>query len=161
MCKLRRITELGMEGFAGSEPLNKIRWERGQCCFPNASPTLLGELPKETWWGFDLYNWEGFWFGSSFLSPVMAARSNFQASDDDVFLTSSMKTGTQWPKAIIPTIMNPKGRTNDDIDDPLLKHHPNDLMPSLELQLFMANPNPDPTFMPCPRLFRSHLPYPL
>ncbi|KAK6229292.1 hypothetical protein SCA6_018243 [Theobroma cacao] len=129
--------------------------------FPNASPTLLGELPKETWWGFDLYNWEGFWFGSSILSPVMAARSNFQASDDDVFLTSSMKTGTQWLKAIIPTIMNPKGRTNDDIDDPLLKHHPNDLMPSLELQLFMANPNPDPTFMPCPRLFRSHLPYPL
>ncbi|EOY13355.1 Uncharacterized protein TCM_031899 [Theobroma cacao] len=78
--------------------------------FPNISSTLLGELPKETWWGSDLYNWEGFWFASSRLSPVMAARSNFQASDDDVFLTSSTKTGTTGLKAIIPTIMNPKGR---------------------------------------------------
>ncbi|WRX28408.1 Sulfotransferase domain - like 10 [Theobroma cacao] len=120
--------------------------------FPNISSTLLGELPKETWWGSDLYNWEGFWFASSRLSPVMAARSNFQASDDDVFLISSTKTGTTGLKAIIPTIMNPKGRTDDDIDDPLLKHHPNDLMPSLEMQLFMENPNPDFTSMPSPRL---------
>ncbi|KAK6230766.1 hypothetical protein QUC31_002284 [Theobroma cacao] len=129
--------------------------------FPNISSTLLGELPKETWWASDLYNWEGFWFASSHLSPVMAARSNFQASNDDVFLTSSIKTGTTWLKAIIPTIMNPKGRKNDDTDDPLLKHHPNDLMPSLELQLFKDNPNPDLTAMPSPRLFRSLVPYPL
>ncbi|XP_022718038.1 cytosolic sulfotransferase 15-like [Durio zibethinus] len=129
--------------------------------FPSTFSTLLGQLPKETWWDVDLYNWEGFWYRSSHLSAAIAARSNFQANDDDVFLTSSMKTGTTWLKAIIPTIMNPKGRTNDDTDDPLLKHHPNELMPSLEIQLFKESPNPALSGMPSPRLFRSHVPYPM
>ncbi|KAK8706290.1 hypothetical protein V6N13_049861 [Hibiscus sabdariffa] len=127
--------------------------------FPAAVFTLLGELPKETWCGSDLYNLEGFWYASSLLPAIMAARSNFRANDCDVFLTSSMKTGTTWLKAIIPTIMNPVGRTNDDGHDPLLKHHPNELMPSLEAQLFKENPNPDLSDMSCPRLFRTHVPY--
>ncbi|KAH1120769.1 hypothetical protein J1N35_003929 [Gossypium stocksii] len=77
----------------------------------------------------------------------MTARLNFQANDSDVFLTSSMKTGTTWLKAIIPTIMNPIGRMDDDKDDPLLKRHPNELMPSLEVQLFKENPNPDLSYI--------------
>ncbi|XVF18592.1 hypothetical protein REPUB_Repub11eG0036300 [Reevesia pubescens] len=121
--------------------------------------TLLDELPKETWWGFDLYNWEGFWYRGPHLLSAIAAKSNFQASDDDLFLTSSMKTGTTWLKAIIPTIMNPKGRANDDVDDPLLKNHPNELIPSLEIQVFKEDPNPDLSGMLSPRLFRSHVPY--
>ncbi|KAL4292054.1 hypothetical protein GQ457_14G025470 [Hibiscus cannabinus] len=108
------------------------------------SSFLLDQLPKETWFGSDLYNWGGFWYRSHHLSAAMAASSYFKANDSDVFLASSMKTGTTWLKALIPTIMNPDVRiTNDDDDDPLLKHHPNELMPSLEVQLFMANPNPD------------------
>ncbi|MBA0705375.1 hypothetical protein Golax_017575 [Gossypium laxum] len=121
--------------------------------FPSAFSTLFGELPKETWCCSDLYNWEGFWYASSHLPAAMAARLNFQANDSDVFLTSSMKTGTTWLKAIIPTIMNPIGRMNDDNNDPLLKRHPNELMPSLEVQLFKENPNPDLSYMPSPRLF--------
>ncbi|MBA0791926.1 hypothetical protein Gohar_016467, partial [Gossypium harknessii] len=97
--------------------------------FPSAFSTLFGELPKETWCCSDLYNWEGFWYASSHLPAAMAARLNFQAKDTDVFLTSSMKTGTTWLKAIIPTIMNPIGCMNDDNNDPLLKRHPNELMP--------------------------------
>ncbi|XVF78939.1 hypothetical protein PTKIN_Ptkin14bG0178800 [Pterospermum kingtungense] len=129
---------------------------------PSAFSTTASEVPKETWWGsFDLYHWEGFWYLGSHLDAAIAAQKNFQASDDDVFLTSSMKTGTTWLKAIIPTIMNPKGRTNDDTEDPLLKHHPNELMPSLEVQLFKENPNPDLSGMPSPRLFRTHVPYPM
>ena len=128
--------------------------------FPSSFSTSLSEVPNETWWGSnDLYNWEGFWYRDSHLSAAISASKNFQASDDDVFLTSSMKTGTTWLKAIIPTIMNPKGRTNDDTDDPLLKHHPNELIPSLELRLFKENPNPDHSGMPSPRLYRTHVPY--
>ncbi|GMI87242.1 sulfotransferase 202B1 [Hibiscus trionum] len=124
--------------------------------------TLLGQLPKETWYGSDLYNWDGFWYRAHHLSAAMAARSSFQANDSDVFLASSMKTGTTWLKAIIPTTMNPDVRiTNDDDGDPLLKHHPNELMPSLEVQLFVANPNPDLSGMPSPRLFRTHVPFPM
>ncbi|KAK9025614.1 hypothetical protein V6N11_038475 [Hibiscus sabdariffa] len=77
--------------------------------FPAAVSTLLGELPKEIWCGSDLYNLEGFWYTSSILLAFMAARSNFRANDCDVFFNSSMKTGTTWLKAIIPTIMNPVG----------------------------------------------------
>ncbi|KAA3467769.1 cytosolic sulfotransferase 5-like [Gossypium australe] len=129
--------------------------------FPSAFSTLFGELPKETWCRSDLYNWEGFWYTSSHLPAAMAARLNFQANDSDVFLTSSMKTGTTWLKAIIPTIMNPIGRMDDDNNDPLLKRHPNELMPSLEVQLFKENPNPDLSYMSSPRLFRTHVPYPM
>ncbi|KAK8368592.1 hypothetical protein V6Z11_A01G052500 [Gossypium hirsutum] len=129
--------------------------------FPSAFSTLFGELPKETWCCSDLYKWEGFWYTSSHLPAAMAARLNFQANDSDVFLTSSMKTGTTWLKAIIPTIMNPIGRMDDDNNDPLLKRHPNELMPSLEVQLFKENPNPDLSYMSSPRLFRTHIPYPM
>ncbi|KAK8706292.1 hypothetical protein V6N13_049863 [Hibiscus sabdariffa] len=129
--------------------------------FPAAVSTLLGELPKEIWCGLDLYNLEGFWYANSLIPAIMAARSSVRAIDCDVFLTSSMKTGTTWLKATIPTIMNPVGRTNDDSQGTLLKHHPNALTPSLEVQLFKENPNPDLLDMPCPRLFRTHVPYPL
>ncbi|MBA0768697.1 hypothetical protein Gotri_017480, partial [Gossypium trilobum] len=61
--------------------------------------------------------------------------------------------------AIIPTIMNPKGRKDDGSDDPSLKHHPNELTPSLELGFYKVNPNPDLSHMPSPRLFRTHIPY--
>ncbi|KAE8723604.1 Zinc finger family protein / BRCT domain-containing protein, putative isoform 1 [Hibiscus syriacus] len=94
----------------------------------------------------------------------MAARSCFQANDSDILLASSMKTGTTWLKAIIiiPTIMNPCGRaTTDDNDDPSLKHHPNELMPSLEIQIFKVNKNPDLSDVPSPRLFGTHVPYPM
>ncbi|KAK5844389.1 hypothetical protein PVK06_000526 [Gossypium arboreum] len=99
--------------------------------FPSAFSTLFGELLKETWCCSDLYNWE------------------------------RLLTGTTWLKAIIPTIMNPMGRMNDDNNDPLLKRHPNELMPSLEVQLFKENPNPDLSYMPSPRIFRTHVPYPM
>ncbi|KAG4172637.1 hypothetical protein ERO13_A11G008800v2 [Gossypium hirsutum] len=122
---------------------------------------LINELPKQPWYGADLYNWKGFWYRPHHLSSTMAASSNFQAKDDDVILTSSMKTGTTWMKAIIPTIMNPVGRTDDDSVDPLLKHHPNELIPSLEIQVYSVNPHPDLSNMVSPRLFRTHMAYPL
>ncbi|KAK8577139.1 hypothetical protein V6N13_122132 [Hibiscus sabdariffa] len=59
----------------------------------------------------DLYNWEGFWYRAYHLSTAMAASSNFKAKDSNVFLPSSIKTGTTWLKALIPTIMNPNVRT--------------------------------------------------
>ncbi|KAE8662417.1 Zinc finger family protein / BRCT domain-containing protein, putative isoform 1 [Hibiscus syriacus] len=105
--------------------------------------------------GSDAYNWEGFWYRAHHLSAAMAARSSFQANDSDVFLASSMKTSTTWLKAIIPTIMNPYE------DDPLLNHHPNELMPSLKIQIFKVNRNPNLSDMPPPRLFRTHVPYPM
>lgn len=121
------------------------------------------ELPKEKWWKtVDLYKWEGFWFLHSHLKAAIAAQSSFTARDGDIILASPMKTGCTWLKALIPCIMDEKSRTlnGDDHEDMLTKNHPNDLMPSLELQIF--NPSSRSNFlseMRSPRLFRTHVSY--
>ncbi|XP_021658133.2 cytosolic sulfotransferase 12-like [Hevea brasiliensis] len=127
-------------------------------------------LPKEISWGtIEFLQWEGFWYAKPHLAAVMAARSHFKARDEDVILASSMKTGSTWLKAIIPCIINSKtsaaGDGNgDNIDeeedyDPFVEHHPNDLMPALETQIFRQDPNADLSGMPSPRLLRTHMPY--
>lgn len=131
----------------------------------SSSSTSFDELPRETWRAtLDLYNWDGFWYRLPHLLATMEAQSRFKARDDDVLLASSMKTGTTWLKALIPCIMNPYARlVNDDDDDgcqdPLTQSHPNELIPSLEIQIFAENSIYDTSDMPPPRLFRTHLPY--
>ncbi|KAJ4707235.1 Sulfotransferase [Melia azedarach] len=138
---------------------------------PSVSPTLnsssssnlFDELPKEKSWGVtELYQWEGFWYALPHLKAAITARSQFEASDDDILLASSMKTGTTWLKALIPSIMHCNGEEDsdddDDSNDPLLRNHPNALMPSI-VQIFQENPNPYLSGMCSPRLFRAHLPY--
>ncbi|CAL5346343.1 unnamed protein product [Camellia sinensis] len=75
----------------------------------------------------------------------MAAKSSFTALDDDVFVAASPKTGSTWLKALVASIIHRGGgdgggdceggdEDDEDADDPLRYHHPNDLVPSLELQ---------------------------
>lgn len=127
-----------------------------------SSSALLDELPKEKNWkpNFDFYQWEGFWYLPNHLESAIAAKSHFQAQDDDFILASFPKTGSTWLKALIPSILNRNGDDqDDDSHDPLIKNHPNALMPSFEIKLFADNPNPDLSGMPSPRLFRTHVPY--
>lgn len=111
-----------------------------------------------------VYQWDGYWYPIDFLKAAIAAQPGFLARDDDVFLTSSAKTGTTWLKALIPCIMAlNRDNIDQEEDDPLLTNHPNQLMPSIEISIF--NPkNLDSDVlnideMPSPRLFRTHLPY--
>ncbi|KAI8029359.1 Cytosolic sulfotransferase 5 [Camellia lanceoleosa] len=134
---------------------------------PNTSSStcpLFDDLPRETWRGInDLYMWEGFWYRLPHLVAAIAAQSSFKPRDDDIVLASSIKTGTTWLKALIPTIMNPNarlaGHEDDDNYDPLIKNHPNELIPSLEIQIFAEKSTCHLSAMPSPRLFRTHLPY--
>ncbi|KAF8378550.1 hypothetical protein HHK36_029893 [Tetracentron sinense] len=106
----------------------------------------LDHLPREKWWGYDLHQWEGFWYLPPHIEGAIAARSHFKACTEDVVLASCIKTGTTWLKALIPSIMNLRTDVHaagDDDNDPLIKNHPNVLMPSLELQLYSANLAPD------------------
>ncbi|KAJ0098736.1 hypothetical protein Patl1_21619 [Pistacia atlantica] len=127
----------------------------------SSSSTSFDDLPREKWWGLQdtLYQWEGFWYILPHLKAAIAARSNFEARDDDILLASSMKTGTTWLKALIPSIINHNPGGEEEQEDPLLRKHPNELMPSFEVQLFKENPNPDLSGMVSPRLFRTHMPY--
>lgn len=124
-----------------------------------ASKSVFGGLARERFWGDsngELYQWQGFWYLQPHLEAAIAAKSRFQAHDEDILLASSMKTGTTWLKALIPCIMSYKGPSEDN--DPLIKHHPNALIPSI-VQIFQENLNPDLSIIPSPRLFRTHLPF--
>ncbi|KAK5844384.1 hypothetical protein PVK06_000521 [Gossypium arboreum] len=105
-----------------------------------------------------IFPWSTLVFHLHFL--LCSANSRKKHGVAQIF-TNGKASGTTWLKAIILTIMNPIGRTNDDSDDPLLKHSPNELKPSLEVQLFKENPNLDLSYMPSPRLFQTHVPYPM
>ncbi|KAJ8639560.1 hypothetical protein MRB53_016254 [Persea americana] len=115
-------------------------------------------LPRAKWWGaFDLYQWEGFWYTLPRLQATIAMQNPFKSLDDDVILASSIKTGTTWIKALIPSIM--ADRILADEQDPLLTNHPNVLIPSLEFKIYRENTTPSLLEMQIPRLFRTHVPY--
>ncbi|XP_027155514.1 cytosolic sulfotransferase 5-like [Coffea eugenioides] len=119
---------------------------------------LLDQLPKISYGDtFTLYQWEGFWYAPRHLEAAKSVQSNFEARDDDIILASSLKTGTIWLKALLFCIMGPK--ISDINEDPLLKNHPAVYVQTLETQTYLANPNPDLSSMPTPRLFHTHMPY--
>ncbi|KAM7469343.1 hypothetical protein LguiA_007526 [Lonicera macranthoides] len=125
------------------------------------SVTSYDELPRRKFMATDLYQWQGFWFPLDFLKAVLLAQSNFKARKDDVLLASCPKTGTTWLKALMATIMN-YNNTHGDDDDPLIKNHPNELIPSLEFQIFSEQSTFDKYNIlgACShRLFRTHMPY--
>ncbi|KAJ4707236.1 Sulfotransferase [Melia azedarach] len=73
---------------------------------------------------------------------------NFQEKDgwDSLSSINGKVSGTTWLKTLIPSIMNRDEENegnDDDSRDPLVKNHPNMLIPSLELKIFRENPNPD------------------
>ncbi|XP_071904070.1 cytosolic sulfotransferase 12-like isoform X2 [Coffea arabica] len=136
------------------------------------------ELPKvEKWWGFvDLYEYDGFWYRNDWLEGAIAAKSNLQAQDNDVLLSSQPKSGTTWLKALMVSIMGSHAaQTFNNINDAkdqydlLEENFPHDLIPSLESlwhwEIFSnplrasENPIQCPTLKGQPRLHQTHVPY--
>lgn len=114
----------------------------------------LSQLPKKPFWELiDLYQWEGFWYLPQEIERVISFQSQFEARDDDVFLTSSMKTGTTWLKALCASIMLPQGEGQEE--DILAQNNPHIYAPN------MYDSNFDPSVYPSPRLLSTHVPYSL
>ncbi|KAM7473673.1 hypothetical protein LguiB_020916 [Lonicera macranthoides] len=123
--------------------------------------TSHNELPRSKFMATDLYQWQGFWYPLHFLKAILLAQSNFKARNDNVLLASCPKTGTTWLKALMPTIVN-YNNTHGDDDDPLIKNHPNQLIPSLKLQIFSEQYTSNKYNISdthSPTLFRTHMPY--
>ncbi|KAM7266974.1 hypothetical protein ACFE04_009140 [Oxalis oulophora] len=87
----------------------------------------------------------------------MWTQQHFKPKPNHVFLISNLKSGTTWLKALVFAIIN---RTKFHFSShPLLTHNPHQLVPFLEIKLFMKLPIGDPEFLPSPRILASHIPY--
>ncbi|CAA2982654.1 cytosolic sulfotransferase 12-like [Olea europaea subsp. europaea] len=121
--------------------------------------TLISSLPKENGWvASNLYKYQGFWNTPRQLQGIMTCQEHFEARDSDVFLVTTPKSGTTWLKAIMFTLMN---RMQYPItqEHPLLSKNPHDLVPFLEIKLYVDNQIPDLSSLNSPRLFATHIPF--
>ncbi|XP_042492514.1 cytosolic sulfotransferase 15-like [Macadamia integrifolia] len=120
--------------------------------------TLLSSLPKERGWAStQLYQYHAFWYTARTLQGVLSCQQHFLATLVDLFLITSPKSGTTWLKALAFTIINLSKYST--FHHPLLTPNPHELVPYLEVNLFMNNQIPDLTSFSSPRLFCSHIPY--
>ncbi|KAH6777941.1 hypothetical protein C2S51_009253 [Perilla frutescens var. frutescens] len=118
------------------------------------------DLPKARFWeAMDITQWEGFWFGPGLLKPAITFKSSFQAHGDDVFLASTMKTGTTWLKSLSLCIM--KNRDNFKHEhDMLTVENPHFHIPTIESTLYSTKPLTINIYdASTPRLLHTHLPY--
>ncbi|KAJ4713247.1 Sulfotransferase [Melia azedarach] len=122
---------------------------------------IVKTLPKGKGWMTDhLVHYKGFWltpFGA--LKGLMLIREHFKAKPGDIFLTTFPKSGTTWLKALIFATVN---RTRYDFSThPLLKNCPHDCFPFLDAYINENQPISNLDTLPSPRLFATHIPYPL
>lgn len=122
--------------------------------------TLITSLPKDQGWVLShLYQYQGFWHPSRQLQGVLTCQHHFQAHDTDLLLTTTPKSGTTWLKAIMYSLLNRATWTPYARDQhPLHSSNPHDLVPFLELKVYVDHQVPDLTGLPSPRVFSTHLP---
>ncbi|KAI6679881.1 hypothetical protein NL676_033762 [Syzygium grande] len=131
---------------------------------PQAFKDLISSLPSEKDWIATLLRlYQGFWFPSWFLNGVLACQNHFQAHPSDILLVTSPKCGTTWLKAILFALLNRAKYSDSDSQrrHPLLTQNSHDLVPFLELNLYLKQENPDLSALASPRLLATHMPYSL
>ncbi|GFP97929.1 cytosolic sulfotransferase 5 [Phtheirospermum japonicum] len=107
-------------------------------------------LPREKWCGLEfLYKFHGFWFTQTYLETTQKVVENFKPLPKDVILASFPKTGTTWLKALIHSITIRSDQKHEN--NTLLSNHPQDLIPSLETNLYV---HPKDV-----RILGTHIPY--
>ncbi|KAK3438506.1 hypothetical protein EUGRSUZ_C03130 [Eucalyptus grandis] len=131
---------------------------------PQAFKDLFSSLPSEEDWitaSFRLY--QGFWLSPRLFKGILTCQNHFQAHPSDILLVTSPKSGTTWLKAILFALLN-RAKYSDSVSQqrhPLLTQNSHDLVPFLELNLYLGQENPDLTAIASPRLFATHMPYSL
>ncbi|CAL5399203.1 unnamed protein product [Camellia sinensis] len=126
---------------------------------PETSDAMhVGLLNEKGWVVSHLYQYQGFWHPSRQLQGVIACQQRFQAQDTDILLVTTPKSDTTWLKAILLAIKN-RTCCPDMNRHPLLADNPHDLVPFLELKLYVDKQVPDLTSFTSPRLFATYLPF--
>ncbi|CAL1384855.1 unnamed protein product [Linum trigynum] len=86
-------------------------------------------LPTELFWDsrhYEVCKIQGFWYLARHMKSIAAFRSEFEPRKDDILLTSFIKTGTTWLKALCSNILD------EEENDVLAKEHPHDVVPTLD-----------------------------
>ncbi|KAM3269294.1 cytosolic sulfotransferase 12-like [Capsicum chacoense] len=121
---------------------------------------LLLTLPKERGWLIsDTYNYQGFWLSPRLLQGVIACQRQFQAHDSDIILATTPKSGTTLLKALLFVLVNRVKHPVFEQNHPLLVKNPHDLVPYLELTLYVDGQVPNFSSFTTPRLLSTHLPF--
>ncbi|KAL3631265.1 hypothetical protein CASFOL_024249 [Castilleja foliolosa] len=120
---------------------------------------IISTLPKEKGWlASRLYLYQGFWYPVRHLGGVINCQNLFRPNETDIFLSTTPKSGTTWLKALVFTLTNRKTHPVTK-NHPLITKNPHDLVPFLEIKLFVDNQVPDLSSLASPRLFSTHLPF--
>ncbi|KAH0675395.1 hypothetical protein KY285_023196 [Solanum tuberosum] len=120
---------------------------------------LLTTLPKERSWiaSHYFYNYQGLWLLQRQLGGVLACQQQFQAQESDIILVTNPKSGTTWLKSLLFTLINRKKYPIFEQDHPLLVKNSHDLVPFLELKLYVDGQVPDFSSITSPRLLATHM----
>ncbi|KAF7836246.1 cytosolic sulfotransferase 15-like [Senna tora] len=126
---------------------------------------LLHSLPKQKGWGpDDLLLFHHVWIAPPYLKATISFQKHFQAKYNDIIVASSPKSGTTWLKALAFAIAKRNHFIPSQNDHPLLHSNPHSLVPFLEIDLYADDSNnvlPHLSTLPEPRLFGTHIPFPL
>ncbi|GER31880.1 sulfotransferase 2A [Striga asiatica] len=124
----------------------------------------ISKLPKEKGWLVaHLYLYEGFWYPARYLQGVVACQTHFRPLPTDILLVTTPKSGTTWLKALVFTLANrathPPFPSNHN--HPLSSASPHQLVPFLEISLFVNGRAPDSSFYPSHqrRILATHMPF--
>ncbi|OMO85194.1 hypothetical protein COLO4_21704 [Corchorus olitorius] len=124
---------------------------------------LVQRLPKERFgFGRDensaVYFYQGFWCPFPLFKATISFQKHFETLDNDIFLTTPLKCGTTWMKALIFTIVN-RHKFQPENNPLLTSLTPHQAMPYVEVQFYLKNQEPNLSHIPQPRLLHTHLPY--
>uniref|UniRef100_J3KZ79 Sulfotransferase n=1 Tax=Oryza brachyantha TaxID=4533 RepID=J3KZ79_ORYBR len=98
------------------------------------------------------------------MVSVMVAQRHFPARDTDILLTTFPKCGTTWLKALLYLYATVRrghdGGGGVDVLAQLRQQNPHQLVPFLEIQVYVRDRVPDLSSLPAPRLLATHIPRP-
>ncbi|EMS61660.1 Sulfotransferase 17 [Triticum urartu] len=101
---------------------------------------------------------QGCWLRPPAVQSVKIVQEQFKARPDDILLITYPKCGTTWLKALAFTVTNRFRHAVTGDDHPLLTHHPQDLVPFLEMPYRQLHPLADLEKLPSPRILSTHMP---
>ncbi|KAL3520494.1 hypothetical protein ACH5RR_018643 [Cinchona calisaya] len=116
---------------------------------------IISTLPKTEGINpsLDLYQYQGFWLSLFNLDAAIFLQEQFKPKPEEIFLCSSLKTGTTWLKALAFAIVT-RDRY-DEFTSPLLNTIPHECLPIMEIDLAK-----DPSYRaPLLPLLATHISY--